>query len=89
MRLLQRDYWEALNVILNEMKGPVTGHKKPQLRSWMRYSIGRSGFNLAGALNVQKKWIRAELYIRKSQAKAHFQLLLEQETRSKARSATS
>jgi len=78
-RLLQRDYWATLNTRLDAAKGPVTGHRKPQLQQWMSYSVGRSGFNLAGVMHLQKKWIRAELYISGVHAKAYFHLLKQQQ----------
>jgi hypothetical protein len=71
-RLLQRDYWSALNAVLDEKKGPVSGNKKPQAQSWMSYRIGRSGINLAGAISIPKKLIRAELYLGGAAAKLNF-----------------
>ncbi len=78
-RILQREYWAALNVVLDAKKGPVSGHRKPQLQSWMAYSVGRSDFNLAAAVNRQKRTVRAELYITGARAKAYFALLKEQQ----------
>jgi hypothetical protein len=72
---LQQKYWGALNTVLNNKRGPVTGHRKPQLQSWMTYSIGRSNFHLAAAMVLTKRAVRAELYMSGPLAKAHFGLL--------------
>lgn len=77
-RLLQRDYWSALNTVLDEQKGPVAGNKKPQAQSWMSYRIGRSGINLAGAISIPRKLIRAELYLGGALAKLNFAQLEKQ-----------
>jgi len=79
-RLLQRDFWTAQNVALDAAKGPVTGHKKPQLETWMSYSVGRSGFNLSAVMSLQKKWVRAELYISGVRAKPFFYLLKQKQS---------
>src|SRR5262249_46601310 len=62
-RIKQRDYWAALNSVLDATSGPVSGNKKPQPQSWMSYPIGRSGFNLGATMIRPKNQIRAELYI--------------------------
>jgi len=79
-KLMQRDYWAALNNALNEAKGPITGHKKPQLQSWMSFSSGRSGVNICAVMNTQKEWIRAEVYLSGSKAKGYFHQLHEQKS---------
>jgi hypothetical protein len=77
-QLLQQKYWDAFNVVLNNKRGPITGHRKPQLQSWMAYSIGRSNFNLGAAMVLAKRSVRAELYMSGPLAKAHFGLLYAQ-----------
>ena len=77
-RIAQREYWAALNQALTAAGGPIAGNRKPQPQSWMAYSIGRSNFNLAAAMNRLKNQIRAELYIAGDQAKAFFGLLKRQ-----------
>jgi hypothetical protein len=77
-RIKQREYWAALNPVLTAAGGPIAGNRKPQPQSWMAYSIGRSNFNLAAAMNRLKNQIRAELYIAGDQAKAFFGLLKSQ-----------
>ena len=74
-KLAQRTYWAALNQVLDAMKGPIKGNKKPQLQSWMSYPIGRTNFNVGAAMVGPKKIIRAELYLSGRQAKAFFGLL--------------
>ena len=78
VRLLQRDYWAALNDELNRVGGVVSGHKKPQAQSWMSYSIGRTSCNIAGVMVRPKRAIRAELYLSGAQAKEFFYRLAEQ-----------
>ena len=77
---LQQRYWAALHQVLNAIGGAVGGNRKPQLQSWMSYSIGRSGFHIGAVMNRQKRLIRAELYLSGSSAKAHFNLLLAQQS---------
>jgi hypothetical protein len=77
-QLLQQKYWDAFNVVLNNKRGPISGHRKPQLQSWMAYSIGRSNFNLGAAMVLAKRSVRAELYMSGPLAKAHFALLYAQ-----------
>ena len=77
-RIMQRAYWDALNAALDQAKGPVSGARKPQLKSWMRYSIGKSDFSLGAAIAVTKRQIRTYLRIAGETPKASFHLLLEQ-----------
>jgi hypothetical protein len=74
-RVMQRDYWAALNSSLNAEGGLVSGNKKPQPQSWMAYPVGRFGFYLGAAMLRQKSQIRAELYIYGDRAKSFFALL--------------
>lgn len=77
-RVLQREYWTALDKVLSSAGGAVTGGRKPRPQSWMPYSIGRTGFNLGAVMIRPKRQIRAELYIAGEAAKALFNLLLQQ-----------
>lgn len=77
-KIMQRSYWEALNVVLNLKGGPVTGNKKPQLQSWMSYPIGKSYIHLGAAMTINRNLVRAELYISGANAKAYFGLLEKQ-----------
>ncbi len=74
-RVMQQEYWTALNTVLDTAGGPIAGNRKPQFQSWMSYAIGRAGFNLGAVMSVQKQRIRAELYITGDRAKAFFGLL--------------
>jgi Domain of unknown function (DUF4268) len=74
-RLMQRNYWAALNSVLEANPGPIAGNRKPQPQSWMAYSVGRSGFSIGPAMVIVKKEVRAELYISGNSAKAFFGLL--------------
>jgi hypothetical protein len=75
IRVMQRDYWAALNKLLDAIGGPVSGNRKPQPQYWMPFPIGRTGFNLSGVMLRPKNQIRAELYIAGDRAKAFFGLL--------------
>ena len=77
-RIVQRAYWEALNAALDRAKGPVSGARKPQLKSWMRYSVGKTGFSLGAAIAVTKRQIRVYLRIAGKNPKASFHILREQ-----------
>ena len=78
VRIMQRDYWAAFHVILEQQDGPISGDRKPQPQSWMSYSIGRSGMHLGTVMIRPRKRIRVELYLSTEHAKAFFHLLLEQ-----------
>jgi hypothetical protein len=77
-RILQREYWAALDKALTAGGTLVRGGRKPQPQSWMSYPIGRSRFHLGAVMLRPKNQIRTELYISGGQAKAHFNLLLQQ-----------
>jgi hypothetical protein len=77
-RVMQEKYWVALNAKLEAIGGPVSGKCKPQPQSWMHYRIGRSYMGIGGAMNSQKKQIRAELYLQGPPAKTFFKLLNDQ-----------
>ena len=77
-RAMQEKYWAALNAKLEAVGGPVSGKRKPQPQSWMHYRIGRSYMGIGGAMNSQKKQIRAELYLQGPPAKTFFKLLNDQ-----------
>lgn len=74
-RIMQRDYWAALNGVLDAVDGPVSGSKTPRPRAWISYPIGRSRFRLAAVMVRAKCQVRAELYIGGSDAKTYFHLL--------------
>jgi hypothetical protein len=77
-RMMQRRYWDALNTVLNNLGGAVSGNRKPQPQAWMSFPIGRSGFNLAGVMIRPRQQIRAELYISGDRAKVLLALLRRQ-----------
>lgn len=74
-RLMQRDYWVALNETLERLKGPVSGARKAQPRSWITYPIGRTSFWLAAAMIRPQSTVRIELYIAGDDAKGFFRAL--------------
>ena len=77
-RVRQREYWAALNGILDAAGGPVRGNRKPGPRSWMGHGVGRTGFSLVAVANPSKKYVRTELYISGKDAKNFFGLLEDQ-----------
>jgi len=78
-RVKQRAYWTGFHQALDRATGPVSGGRKPQPQSWMSYSIGRTGFNLAAVMIRPKRQIRAELYISGDKAKSFFHLIRKQQ----------
>ena len=76
---LQLDYWLKLWELIRGKDSQIRGTKaRPQ--HWNNFSIGRSFFKLAAAVNTQKNFIRIEVYMRGPYAKEYFDLLkLQQE----------
>lgn len=74
-RSVQRNFWAALNTVLDAVGGPVAGNRKPQPQYWMRYSIGRSHISLSANTNRLKHWLRAAVRLAGPQAKAIFRVL--------------
>ena len=68
-RSMQLSYWTAFHLVLDSLGGPARGTRKPRPRSFMRYSIGRSGFHLGTVMIRLKNQIRTELYISGENAK--------------------
>jgi hypothetical protein len=79
-KTMQEKYWAALNSQLEAIGGPVSGKRKAQPQSWMHYRIGKSHMGLGGAMNTQKRQIRAELYLQGPPAKTYFGLLKNQQS---------
>lgn len=77
-RVMQRNYWEALNPVLNSKGGPVLGNKKAQPQSWMAYPVGKAAIHLGAAMSSVRNHVRAELYMTGATAKAYFGLLRRQ-----------
>jgi hypothetical protein len=77
-KVMQRNYWEVFNSVLNAKGGPVLGNKKAQPQSWMSYPIGKSAVHLGAAMSSFRNQVRAELYIAGANAKAYFGLLKRQ-----------
>lgn len=73
--ILRREYWTGLHERLNAVGGAVHGNRTPGRRSWMAYSIGRSGFSIVAAINMRDKFIRVELYIKGEDAEEYLNFL--------------
>jgi hypothetical protein len=78
VRSLQRDYWAALNAALDKAGGPVSGSRKPQPQSWMRFPIGRHGFHLTATMLRGDNRLRVNLLVYGPSAKTNFQKLIAQ-----------
>ena len=74
-RLLQRTYWAAFQAALDAVGGVVSGHAKPQPKSWMSYGIGRTSFSLNAVMLRPSRQVRAEVYISTEHAQGFFDLL--------------
>jgi hypothetical protein len=74
-KIMQAEYWKALNSTLDAVHGPVSGDRTEQPQSWMHYRTGRAKFAVGGATNSVKNSIRAEIFIAGSKAKIYFGLL--------------
>jgi len=72
---VQLAYWTALQTVLEAAGGPVGGHRTPQPKAWMTYSIGRTGIRLSSVVTMGKRRIHAELYLQNPLAKEQFALL--------------
>jgi hypothetical protein len=69
---MQREYWEALNRVLDTKGGPVAGDRTAQPESWMAYPIGKASFYIGAAMHTRRNWVKAELYMGGDEAKKIF-----------------
>ena len=77
-RVRQREYWGALNGILDAAGGPVRGNREPRPKYRMSWGIGRTGFRLVASVNRSDRYVRVELYIAGNDAKRFQGLLKDQ-----------
>jgi len=77
-RIMQRDYWAALNTALNAADGPISGNRKPQPQHRMSFGVGRTNFAVNATMIRPKRQIRVELYITGPHAKTFFAQLKRQ-----------
>ncbi len=75
--ILRREYWTGLLERLNAAGGAVHGNRTPGRRSWMSYSVGRSGFFIDAVINMRDKFIRVELYIKGEDAEDYLDSLMQ------------
>ena len=71
-RVMQVEYWTALNLALDAANGPVLGKRKPLPQNWMPYSIGRSAFAVTVVMIRAKQQMRAQLSVLGVRAKEFF-----------------
>ena len=75
-RKLQLEYWTALRNYLYE-NSTILKPQKASPKHWMNFAIGRSYFHMSSIINTQQNTIGVVLVIKGEDAKAHFNLLLQ------------
>lgn len=79
LQILQRKYWCALNEVLKEAAGPISGDRTPQPASFMDYGVVRTNLaNLGAGMNTRENRVRAQLTLTGASATWFFGLLEEQ-----------
>ena len=73
-QLLQREYWGALQELMQQRQGKVH-HRKPQSLHYQNFAIGKTQFKLVAEFHIGKNYISAGLSLTGENAKAHFALL--------------
>ena len=73
-QLLQREYWGALQELMQQRQGKVH-HRKPQSLHYQNFAIGKTQFKLVAEFHIGKNYISAGLSLTGDNAKAHFALL--------------
>ena len=76
LKILQRKYWCALNAVLKEVAGPISGDRTPQPASFMDYGAVRTSVaNIGAGMNTRENRIRAQLTLTGPNATRYFGLL--------------
>jgi hypothetical protein len=68
LKLLQKEFWEALKEYAYEHKTTANFGRTPKPQHWYNVSFGTSRCHIALTLNTQKGYVGCELYIRKDKA---------------------
>jgi hypothetical protein len=77
LKQLQREYWTALRERLIANNSFLRSRTPPP-RNWYNFAIGRSKFRLTAYINTQKNKLGVDLAITGPNARAHYQLLLQE-----------
>ena len=77
-QLMQKKYWEEFVEHLRVHKSSLLP-PRPNSRSWMTFSIGRSNFNMTAWLGIQGRNISIRIQIGGPNATTYFHLLKEQQ----------
>ena len=76
LKILQCNYWCALNEVLKEVAGPISGDRTPQPASFMGYrELRTSVANIGAGMNTRENQIRAQLTLTGPNATRFFGLL--------------
>lgn len=76
LQILQRNYWCALNEVLKEAAGPISGDRTPQPASFMDYGVVRTNLaNLGAGMNTRENRVRVQLTLTGASATWFFGLL--------------
>lgn len=79
LQVLQRKYWCALNDVLKEASGPISGDRTPQPASFMDYGVMRTNLaNIGAGMNTRENRVRAQLTLTGANATWFFGLLEQQ-----------
>ncbi|MBC8170102.1 MAG: DUF4268 domain-containing protein [Anaerolineae bacterium] len=77
IRQLLLEYWTVFREYLRQNNNPLKG-RKPYLRSWYNFSLGRTGFRLSAFVNTREKRLGVRLTMYSPNAKIHFHYLEQQ-----------
>ncbi len=76
-RQMQRRYWESVEALVAQEKGPFPAVKAPA-QSWVWHGIGKTGVGLSMAQSTRGNWVRVEIYFSGKWAKSDFAQLYAQ-----------
>ena len=76
LKILQRKYWCALNEVLKEVAGPISGDRTPQPAPFMGYGVVHTDLaNIGAGMNTRENRVRAQLTLTGANATSFFGLL--------------
>jgi hypothetical protein len=68
LKLLQKEFWDALKEYAHKHKSSANFGSTPKPRHWYNISFGTSRCHIALTLNTQKGYVGCEIYIRNDKA---------------------